>query len=66
MIDRATIKDKNGKRQEILPEVFGHIISNPGFRIKREITAAATKLPDFKSAYSGISDPNKIEEEEKE
>jgi hypothetical protein len=60
MIDRATIKDKKGKRQEIVPEVFGHIISNPGFRIKREITAAATKLPDFKS------DPIKIEEEEKE
>jgi hypothetical protein len=35
VIDKATIRSKNGKRIPIVPEVFGHIISNPEFRITR-------------------------------
>ena len=37
MIDKATIKNKRGKRVPIVPEVFSHIVSNPEFRIRREI-----------------------------
>ena len=72
MIDRATRKDKHGKRQPIVPDVFGHIISNPELRIKREVTGGGSTanqhLIDFKTAYSGAQTegPNKIEEEEKE
>ena len=47
IIDSATITDKYGKRMPIIPEVFGHIVSNPEFRINRE-TSQLQK--DFKTA----------------